>query len=670
MDKETADRAATLRQEIARHDKLYYVDNRPEIGDRQYDALFRELVELEEQNPELRTPYSPTRRVGSSLDGFETAAHRQKMLSLDNTYSEEDLRDFDARVRKTVGTASYSVEPKIDGAAISLWYENGTLAKALTRGDGEKGDDVTQNVRTIRCVPLRLRGGRHPAFMEVRGEVYMRKSVWEEQNAKRAKAGKDAFANPRNAAAGTLKLLDPKEVSDRNLSFFCHMLGEAEWGGMRLLAHSEFILAAKEWGLPAVNSWVCRDMIEVWALIGAFGERKSKLDYETDGMVVKVDDFSLQASMGFTSRAPRFAIAYKYPAERAETTLLAIDIQVGKTGALTPVARLAPVRLAGSTVSNASLHNQDQIDRLDARIGDKVLVEKAAEIIPQVVAVLAHKRTGSETKFRIPDRCPECGTPVARNEEEAVVRCPNPTCWAKAQSFIEYFVSRDCMDLDGIGSSLIEKLIAANFVKDPSDLYSLKKEDLLTLDGVKDKTAQNALESIEQSKNRDLSRFVASLAIPLTGRRLSEVLAEEFGSLKEISEASLERLEKIEKIGKEKAKSIVEWFADPRNRDYVKRLESAGLCVRRARSEKISNPNFEGKVFVLTGTLDCMDREQASALIKERGGKTSGSVSRKTDFVLAGENAGSKLDKAKELGIKVICKADFEAMMRESTTAP
>jgi DNA ligase (NAD+) len=656
-------RANFLREEIARHDKLYYVDIKPEISDQEYDKLFRELRDLEEAFPELRTTSSPTHRVGNSLNGFVSVDHAVKMGSLDNTYDKGELDVFDARVKKVVGPVTYSVELKIDGAAISLWYEKGILTKALTRGDGQKGDDVTENVRTIRCIPLKLLGNNHPDFIEIRGEVYMLKSVWKNQNVQRTKDGKEPFANPRNAAAGSLKLLDPKDVASRHLSFFCHMLGKLDWSDEFRL-HSNFILQAREWGLPVVRSKICKDIDEAWELIEGVNTRRSKLDYETDGMVVKVDNLGFQEQIGHTSRAPKFAMAYKYPAERAETTLLGIDIQVGKTGALTPVARLKPVYLAGSTISNASLHNQNQIDRLDVRVGDQVLVEKAAEIIPQVVDVLTDKRNGTEKKFRMPDNCPSCGTKSVKKDGEAVARCPNHECKSKVQSFIEYYVSRDCMDLDGIGGSMIEKLIDAKLIKDPADLYCLTKDQLLTIDGIKEKSAEKALASIESSKDRTLARLVASLAIPLTGRRLSDVLAEEIGSLKDLSEADVQRLEKIEKVGQEKARAIVDWFREPRNKVYIQKLADAGLCTKVKKAKKTVNNNFVEKSFVLTGTLERMTRNDASAMIKERGGKTSGSVSRKTDFVLAGENAGSKLENAKELGVTVIDEKEFENMLK------
>lgn len=660
-----AKRIAQLVREINKHNYLYYVKANPEISDQQYDKMNRELLDLEAKHPNLVLPDSPTRRVGDEIDGgFETVKHTRKMLSLDNTYDEKELKDFDNRIQKALDGAryQYSVELKIDGAAVSIWYENGILVKGLTRGDGEKGEDITANIKTIQSIPLRLRtkkGQKPPKFLEVRGEVYMARTTFAKLNKKRAESGKKEFANPRNAAAGSLKQKDPKEVAKRGLDFFCHTFGKVD-GGPDIKTHGDFIKQVKTWGVPAVRFSICDNIKAVWKIIQQVDPKRKELAYETDGVVIKVNRFDLQDRVGHSSKAPKYAIAYKFPAEQVKTTLLDIDIQVGKTGVLTPVARLKPVYVAGSTVSNASLCNQDEIDRLDARIGDSVMIEKAGEIIPKVISVVKGDRKGNEKPFKIPMVCPVCKSKAVRVDGEVAIRCLNDVCPAKAQALIEYYVSRKCMDIDGIGEALIEKLIAKGLVKDPADLYSLTEKDFLSLDGIKSKSAKKYLANIEGSKDRDLSRLIASLNIHLVGQTLGEVLALEFESLENLRRAPFDKLESTDKIGTVAAKSIVDWFE--KNSAYVDKLVATGVNTK-SKAVRVKNILFESKTFVLTGTLARYTRDKASELIKQRGGKTSGSVSKRTDYVLAGESAGSKLKKAEEIGVTVIDEDEFDKML-------
>ncbi len=681
-----AKRAEELRRLIERHDRLYYIENRPEISDREYDELYAELKRLEEEDPSLIVPDSPTQRVGAKLSGKDAVRsepHRSPMLSLDNTYSEGELREFDARVRRFLGLGSgekieYAVEMKIDGAAVSLWYERGLLVKGLTRGDGENGENITHNLRTIRDVPLRLRpegGAAVPEFLEVRGEVYMPRAEFERLLCKQEEEGEAPFANPRNAAAGTLKQLDPKIVASRRLRMFVHTPGERS--GARWRTHLEFLEGMASLGLRVnPHRRLCKDIGKVIETIAEWDDIRRSLDYDTDGCVVKVNDFQMQEALGFTAKAPRFAIAYKYKAEEARTRIIAIDVQVGKTGVLTPVARLEPVFLAGTTIENASLHNEDEIRRKDIRIGDIVYISKAGEIIPQVVRVEKGERTGAEREFRMPDRCPACGGRIERREGEVARRCVNQRCPGRYRARILYFASRHCMDIQGLGPALIDRLISEGLLRDPADLYSLKADAIESLefegeDKLKRrlgrKNADKLIAAIEESKSRGLARVLAALNIPHVGERKAELLAERFGGMDALRKASAEDLMKVESIGEVVARSVLDFFADPGEAALVDRLAAAGVCMRSSAKPAApiadgSNP-FAGKTFVLTGTLSGYTREQAEALIRERGGRCTGSVSSKTDFVLAGKEPGSKLDKAKKLGIRIVGEAEFEEML-------
>jgi len=658
-------RLERLRQEIRRHDHLYYVLNAPEIGDREYDARFAELMRLEAAHPELVTADSPTQRVsGRPLDEFATIRHAVPMLSMDNTYSAEELQAFDERVRKQLDRADYDyvVELKIDGLAISLRYEDGTLVAGATRGDGEVGDDVTANIRTIKSIPLSLLNGDEvPTVLEVRGEVYMPTRSFVELNRMRAEAGEPAFANPRNAAAGSLKLLDARVTATRNLAFFAYAVGEVS---QPLAAdHYRTLQRFRTLGLP-VNPHIRRakDIDEVIEVCRSWSEKRFELDYQTDGMVVKINRYDQRDILGTTGRAPRWCIAYKFPAERAETVVESIAVQVGKSGILTPVANLTAVRLSGTTVRRASLHNFDEMRRLDVRPGDTVVIEKAGEIIPQVVEVKKQRRPKGAKPFETPKRCPVCDSDVVRDEAGVYVRCPNPNCSGQLKERLRYFAGRGQMDIERLGASLIEQLVDGGLVEGFADLYRLQKEDLAALDRMADKSAQNVLDGIEASKRRPLWRFLAALGIRHVGGQSAQILAEHFGSLEALRNASLEELEAIDQIGPVMAESIHAYFREPRHRAIIDDLVAAGVRPQ-AEAAKPRTGVLAGKTVVVTGSLEHFTRQQAEQAIKEAGGKASGSVSKKTDFVLAGAEPGSKLDKARELGVTVIDERQFMKML-------
>lgn len=665
MAGEIARRVDWLRNEIRRHDRLYYILNQPEITDQQYDELFAELKELESERPELVTPDSPTQRVaGRPLEGFATVRHAVPMLSMDNTYNADELRAFDERARKLLEASRYDyvVELKIDGLAVSLRYEHGVLTTGATRGDGEVGDDVTSNIRTIRAVPLRLVDGEKvPSVLEVRGEVYMPTKSFAALNQARSEAGEPAFANPRNAAAGSLKLLDARITATRNLSFFAYAIGEVS----EPLAedHWRVLERLKDLGLP-VNPHIrrARDIDEVVEICMSWADRRSKLDYQIDGMVIKVNRHDQRDVLGATGRAPRWCIAYKFPAERAQTVVESIAVQVGKTGALTPVANLTPVLLAGTTVKRASLHNFDEMQRLDVRPGDTVLIEKAGEIIPQVVEVKKELRRPGAKPFPVPKKCPNCGTEVVKDEAYVYVRCPNPDCYGQLKERLRYFAGRDQMDIERLGVALIEQLLDAGLVKTFSDLYRLKKDDLLALERMGDKSAQNVLDAIEESKTRPLWRFLAALGIRHVGGQSAEVLADHFGSLEAIMNAGPEDLQAAEQVGPVMAESVYQYFRNVRHRAVIDDLLAAGVRPQSPTPKKRTG-SLQDKTLVVTGTLKDFSRQQAEQAIKEAGGKASGSVSKKTDFLVAGEDAGSKLQKARELGVEVIDEARFKELL-------
>ncbi len=666
MAKDIGKRIERLRAEIRKHDYLYYVLNRPKISDRQYDKLFAELKELEQANPELITADSPTQRVSERpLEGFATIRYAVPMLSMDNTYNPEELRAFDERVRKQLGSrdCDYVVELKIDGLAIGLRYQKGELVTAATRGDGEVGDDVTANVRTIKAVPLVLLGnGEIPDVLEVRGEVYMPTKAFVELNRLRTEAGEPAFANPRNAAAGSLKLLDARITAARNLSFFAYATGEMSQAlGQN---HYQTLQKFKKLGLP-VNPHIkeAKNIDEVIDICLGWSDKRLKLDYQIDGMVIKVNRFDQQDMLGATGRAPRWCISYKFPAEQAETKVESIDVQVGKSGILTPVANLTPVQLAGTTVKRASLHNFDELRRLDVRCGDTVVIEKAGEIIPQVMEVKKKLRPAGTVPFKVPKKCPNCGSPVAKDQDGVYIRCLNPDCLGRLKERLIYFAGRGQMDIENLGTALIEQLVETGLVKNFADLYKLQLSDLIELERMADKSAANVIEAIEKSKTQPLWRLVAALGIRHIGGQSAQILAEHFGLLKAIMTADEKTLEEIEQIGPTMAKSIYKYFRDPKNRVVVDELLAAGVKPKQPKAVKKATAKLAGKSIVVTGTLEKFTRQQAEQAIRQAGAKATSSVSKKTDFVLAGKEPGSKLDKARKLGVKVINERQFLEMV-------
>lgn len=664
MAKDTKKRIAQLRNEIRKHDYLYYVLNQPKISDRQYDKLFAELQELEQANPQYKTADSPTQRVSEQpLEGFETVRHAVPMLSMDNTYNADELSAFDERVCKQLGERDYDyvVELKIDGVAISLRYEKGELVTGATRGDGEVGDDVTANVRTIKAIPLVLLGDEQiPDVLEVRGEVYMPTKAFIELNKLRAEAGEPVFANPRNAAAGSLKLLDAKITAARKLSFFAYSTSEVSLP----LAdnHYQTLQRFKKFGLPVnPNIRQAKDINKALNICLSWSEKRLKLDYQIDGMVIKVNRFDQRDILGATGRAPRWCISYKFPAERAETIVESIDVQVGKSGILTPVANLTAVQLSGTTVKRASLHNFDELRRLDVRQGDTVLVEKAGEIIPQVVEVKKRLRPAGAVPFRIPKKCPNCSSSVAKDEDGVYIRCLNPDCLGQLKERLRYFAGRGQMDIEHLGDALIEQLVDRGLVKNFAELYKLQKAELAELERMADKSAANVIEAIEESKSRPLWRLIAALGIRHIGGQSAQILAEHFGSLNALMAADKEALEDIDQIGPAMAESVYEYFRNKKNRAVIDGLLAAEVKPQRPRAKR--SGKLAGKTIVVTGTLKNFTRQQAEFTIRQAGGKPSGSVSKKTDFVLAGEEPGSKLDKARQLGVKVIGEKEFMEML-------
>ena len=659
---EAAHRVASLRQQIDHHNRLYYQDARPEISDLEFDALLRELIDLETAHPELATPDSPTQRVGGApSEGFSQIAHAVPMMSLDNTYSEAELAAFFQRVQKGLGRDRIAcvVEPKVDGVAISIRYENGVLKHAVTRGDGRVGDDVTANVRTIKSLPLRLPTGAAQTF-EARGEVFMSKAGFARLNEEREEAGEARFANPRNATAGTLKQLDPRIVAQRPLEVIFYGLADAREAGVS--SHVEVHELLERAGLRKADVvWRAETAEELMTAIRELDERRDALPYETDGAVIKVNSLADQRELGATSKAPRWAIAFKYQPEQAETRLLAVDIQVGRTGALTPVARLEPVLLSGSTVSNATLHNFEEIERKDIRVGDCVVIEKAGEIIPAVVTVKKDRRTGEETRIEPPQQCPACGTATRKDEEQVVLRCPNADCPEQVKRRLEHFVSRGAMDIRGLGEQVVSQLVDAGLVRDPGDLYVLDEIQLNRLERQGAKSIENLIRAIRDSRQQPPWRLVFGLGILHVGATAARTLMEFFGSIDKVAAATMEELQRCEDVGAVVAASIHAWFRHPANLELLERLRSAGLAFEQRKTEAASD-RLAGTTWVLTGALS-RPRDQVAEEIRSHGGKVSGSVSAKTTHVLAGEEAGSKLEKARKLGITVLDEAAYEALL-------
>lgn len=653
-----------LRAEIDRHNELYYQKNEIEISDVEFDALLAKLKRLEEENPQFITPDSPTQRVGGRAEGFKPFTHRVPLMSLDNSYSLEDLKAFDERCRKLADGREfdYVAELKIDGLSVALHYDNGVLVAGATRGDGQTGDDVFSNVKTIRTIPLKLKGD-FPAHVEVRGEVYMARSVFEKINAELEMQGEKTYANPRNFASGTLRQLDSSIVASRKLDIFPYDLLS---GASKMFAtHWEGFLWLEEKGFTTnPNRELCKNFDELAAFIEKIQSLRDSLDYEIDGVVVKVNQTRLQDEFGATTKAPRWAIAYKYPAMQATTQLEAINIQVGRTGSLTPVAYLKPVLLAGTTVSRASLHNEDEIKRLNLKIGDWVLIEKSGEIIPQVLQVIESKRNGTETDYEFPKNCPVCGFEAIRPEGEAVTRCSNPDCPAKVKARILYFAARKAMDIEGLGDVLVETLVDSGMVKNVADLYDLKVEQIANLERKAEKSASKLIEQIENSKQRGLQRLLYGLDIRHVGERYAKILARHYRNIENLANATVEELDDIHEIGLAVAESVYHFFRNPKNLEVVERLKNAGVKTELdGDANAQTNENFNGKTFVLTGKLEQFTRDEAAKLIEDFGGRVSSSVSKKTDYVVAGADAGSKLTKAESLGVKVLSEDEFKEMI-------
>ncbi|RLF27330.1 MAG: DNA ligase (NAD(+)) LigA [Thermoplasmata archaeon] len=664
---EAKKRIEELRKLIRHHDYLYYVLNKPEISDAEYDKLMLELKELEEKYPEFITPDSPTQRVGGfPAEEFKTVTHTKPMLSLDSAFTEEDIRRFDERVKRELGVESveYVAEPKLDGLSVELVYENGVFVRGSTRGDGVNGEDVTENLKTIRAVPLRLREGRGvPSLLAVRGEVIMHIDDFEELNKQLIERGEEPLANPRNAAAGSLRRLDPRETAERPLDIFFYEILNIE--GVEVDTQWDALNLLREWGLK-VNRLIekCRNIDDAIKYHGWMAEKREKLSYEIDGVVIKVDRLEYHEKLGIKARSPRWAIAYKFPPREEETEIVDIVVQVGRTGALTPVALLKPVDVTGVTVSRATLHNQDFIDQMDVRIGDKVKVARAGDVIPEVVKVLKEKRTGKEKKFHIPSRCPVCGSKVVK--EGAFYRCTGGlACIAQLKRSIAHYASKGAMDIEGLGRKNVDLLVDSGLVRRLSDLYTLKKEDLLSLPRFAEKSAENLIEGIEKSKNQNLARFIYALGIPNVGEHMARVLAEHFKSLDNLMKASVEDLTSIHEVGPETAESIVSFFREKTNRDEIERMKKLGVKATVERVEK-KKGLLDDKVFVFTGALKSFSREEAKSLVEELGGRAASSVSRNVDFVVVGENPGSKYDKAKKLGLKIIDEEEFKKMVGRS----
>ncbi|WP_302938945.1 NAD-dependent DNA ligase LigA [Phascolarctobacterium succinatutens] len=669
-DERAADLAEAdkLRREIRHNEYLYYVLDAPEITDAEYDRMMVRLRELEARYPDSIPADSPTQRVGGRASSqFTEVRHLEPLLSLGNVFSAEELRAFDERVRSGLPAGSkveYVMEPKIDGLACSLIYENGKLVRAATRGDGVVGENVTANVRTIRSIPLTLKvpeGETVPELLDVRGEVYMPRQAFMRLNEQRAERGESEFANPRNAAAGSLRQLDPQVTASRSLSFFAYYLvGEGAQP-----KHSESLALLAHYGFKVSENYkVVENIDEAIKYIGDFNELRQGLSYDTDGAVIKVNDVYQQRILGATGKDPRWATAYKYPPEQAETTLEDIDWRVGRTGVLTPTAVLTPVKLSGSVISRATLHNEDFIRAKDIRIGDRVVINKAGEIIPEVLRVVVEKRTGDEKEVAIPSVCPECGWRVERQGEEAAIRCTNPHCPALGREGLIHFVSRDAMNIDGCGPSVINALLDAGLVRDAADLYSLRKDDLLKLERMGEKSADNLLAALAESKKNELDKLLFALGIRHVGAKVARILATEFGSMEKLQQAQPEELAQIRDIGDKIAESVVTWLNVPANIDLVERLAAAGLTMTFTPPASQEDNPFFGKTLVFTGTMPTLGRAEAKTMAQDVGAKVSGSVSKKTDYVIAGAEAGSKLEKAQQLGVTVIDEAEFLRLLK------
>jgi DNA ligase (NAD+) len=656
-----------LRDQIRYHNHRYYVLDDPQISDAAYDRLFQRLLQLEREHPEWVTPDSPTQRVGDKpLKSFTQVRHRRPMLSLENGFNEKDIRDFDARTRRFLGGNTYPqyvVEPKIDGVAVELVYEDGKLSVASTRGDGDVGEDVTANIKTLLSVPLVLRPLTQdipiPELIEVRGEIYMETEAFKALNVQRATKGLPGFANPRNAAAGSLRQLDPRITATRPLEIFCYGIGEIR--GLSLETHLDSMITIQQMGLrvnrPHMKAF--QDMKEIVDYCHRLEEQRDQFPYEIDGAVIKVNQLALQARLGQKSRSPRWAMAYKFKATQETTRIIKIDVQVGRTGALTPVAHLEPVEIAGVTVSRATLFNQEEIEKKGVRQGDTVIVQRAGDVIPEVVKPITSMRTGREKPFVMPTHCPACGSEVFQKEGEVVLRCPNPDCPAQIKESLKHFVSKGGMDIDGLGDKVVAQLMDKGLVREAADLYDLRFEDLMGLDKIAEKSAQNLLAAIERSKTTTLPRFIYALGIRHVGEHVAERLSEELESLESLQQADEETLKAIDEIGPQIAESVVSYFADRSNQDHIRRLLKAGVHFQGL--SPVSDTPFQGESFVITGTLQSMKRSEAKERIVRKGGRVGSSVTRGTDYLVVGESPGSKLQKAKDLSVDIL---EEEAFLR------
>jgi DNA ligase (NAD+) len=663
-ERELADaqlRVEELRDQLNYHSYRYYVLDDPEVSDAEYDELTRELASLEERFPELVTPDSPTQRVGiSPADLFAPVDHRARMLSLDNAFSHEELEAWAARVERAVGTgARFSCEAKIDGVAVALTYEKGLLTKGATRGDGRIGEDITANVRTVRSVPQRLRVKDPPEYLEVRGEIYLSVKGFERLNEQLLDAEQRPFANPRNAAAGSLRQKDPKVSASRPLALWVHSFGFA--AGIRFDSHSGFLTWCRDAALPvAPTSEVVDDLDGVIAYLDHWEKNRHSVDWEIDGVVVKVDQIPLQEELGATSHAPRWAIAYKFPPEERTTVLRSIDVHTGRTGIVTPFANLEPVHVSGVTITTATLHNEDEVARKDVRVGDHVIVRRAGDVIPEVVGPVQSKRKRGARRWRFPERCPSCGTELVRRPGEAYRRCPNKRgCPSQNIEWLFAFASRGAMDIEGLGYKTGIQLLDRGLIKDPGDIFSLSPDDLAQLEGFADKSITNLLAAIEKAKKQPLWRLLVALNIPHVGTHVAQVLARAFGSIDGLSEASAEQIDDVPEIGFEIARSVHEWFQDPENNALLEKLRVAGVRMADERPKRSGRGRLEGKTLVLTGGLERLSRDEATAAAQAAGARVASSVSKKTDFIVAGANAGSKLAKAEELGVEVIDEDEF-----------
>ena len=649
-----------LREEIEYHNRLYYVNDAPVISDYDYDMLMVRLIKLEEEHPELVTPTSPTQRVGGkALSQFTPVHHQVPLERLSDVFSFDELRAFGERMEQALGNdRQFCVEPKIDGLSMSLEYENGYVVRGATRGDGVTGEDVTENLRTVRSLPMHLVDA--PEHLIVRGEVYMSKAVFNELNAEREINGEALLANPRNAAAGSIRQLDPKVAASRKLDIVCFNMQYTD--GEPYMTHSETLDAMKHMGFPIVPYKLCGTIGECCERIEQIGQERGDFAYDIDGAVIKINSLSQREALGSTAKFPRWAVAYKYPPEKKESRVVDIVVQVGRTGVLTPKAVIEPVRLAGTTVSNATLHNQDNIDRLDIRIGDTVLVQKAGEIIPEVLSVNKDKRPEGTVPYKMPELCPECGAPVVRDADGAALRCTSPECPAQRLRNLAHFASREAMDIEGLGISVCQSLISSGLVGSPAELYSLDVQSVAQLDRMGEKSAENLINAIEKSKNAGLARLLCAFGIRQVGQKAAKTLAVHFGTLDKLMQATLEELTNVHDIGAITADFLIEWFSLPQSQHQIKLLREAGVSFES--TDTVKDARFTGMTFVLTGELSGYKRDEAAAIIESYGGKASSSVSKKTSYVLAGENAGSKLKKATDLGITVINEEQFNEMIK------